>query len=323
MKSKKYITGIVMLILALCMSLFSGCGTSTGTAATGSNGKKLKFAVIIHDCGSSFFSDMKNAAEDAGKQLGVEIKFMGPSKYDITQQVNMVESAIQAGYDGIAITAPEPKAFDKVVAEAKAKNIPIVVFNSDSPDCGRDAFVGQDLEMSGYQLGKIMFGTYMNGKGKYIITTCQPGMLALEQRISGIKRAQKEFPGIQLISTINITSDLTKAESAVENAYTAHKDVTAFLGVDCYAEGIGAFITTQKLEGKVLAGGFDLTPGTLKYLKSGAMQVSLGQNPYLQSYYAVQDLYLKKTKDINPIDINTGIETVTKENVDKYLAKQK
>lgn len=334
---------ILCMLLAVVFSvvMFAGCGSNSGKEAANSEpakqeaakeetkkeeakadaGKKLKFAMVIHDTGNSFFSVMDTAGQDAAKQLGVEVKFMGPKQFDVAQQVSMLESAIDAGYDGIAFSAPDPKAFDKVYQKAKEKGIPMVAFNTDCPGA-RDAFVGQDLEQSGYVLGKLMFEKQMNGEGKFIITTCAPGHTALEARIAGIKRAMKEFPNVQLINVIDITGDLTKAYSVIENAYTANKDVKAFLGVDVYSEAIGTFISRNNLTGKVLGGGFDLTPGTLKHVQSGAMQVTLGQNPYLQGYYPIHMLYLKKTKDINPIDVNTGLEIVTKENVESYLNKK-
>ncbi|QGP91270.1 Periplasmic binding protein domain protein [Neomoorella glycerini] len=326
---------ILLGVLVLSFLFLSGCGQSNQSAgksqlegqksqenASSTSTKKLKFAMIIHDTGNSFFSVMDRAAQDAAKQLGVEVKFMGPKTFDVAQEVNMLESAVDAGYDGIAFTAPDPKAFDRPIKKAKEKGIPTVAFNTDAPDCGRDAFVGQDLEQSGYILGKLIFEKYMKGEGKYIITTCAPGHTALEARIAGIKRAQKEFPNIQLVNIIDITSDLSKAYGVIENAYTANKDVKAFLGVDVYSEAIGTFIQTKNLNGKVLGGGFDLTPGTLKHIANGAMQVTIGQNPYLQGYFPIHMLYLKKTKDISPVNINTGVEIVTKENVQDYLNRK-
>jgi ABC-type sugar transport system substrate-binding protein len=311
LKGKK-IAIVVMMFLAIFLS---ACFAAVAQASDA----KYKFAMVIHDTGNSFFFDIRDGGKDAADSLGVEMDFLGPSQFDIAQQVNMMESAIQAGYDGIAFSAPDPQAFNKVLALAKEAGIPTIAFNTDAPDSGRDAFIGQDLEHSGYVLGKIMFEKYMGSEGKYIITTCEPGHTALEARIAGIKRAQLEFPKIELINIINITGDMTRGYGVIENAYTANPDVKAFLGVDVYSEAIGTFINANKLNGNVLGGGFDLTPGTLKHVKANAMQVTLGQNPYLQGYYSIVELFLKKDKGIEVLDINTGIETVDASNVDAYL----
>ncbi|MDR1580628.1 MAG: substrate-binding domain-containing protein [Synergistaceae bacterium] len=312
-KGKKLAIAVMVSLLAVVILCFAASAAETT--------KDYKFAMIIHDTGNSFFFDIGDGGKDAAASLGIPFDFMGPAQFDVAKQVDMFESAIQAGYAGIAFSAPDPNAFNKVIELAKSKGIPTIAFNTDAPGSGRDAFIGQDLEQSGYVLGKIMFETYMKGKGKYIITTCEPGHTALEERILGIKRAQKEFPDIELVNIINITGDMTKGYGVIENAYTANPDVNAFLGVDVYSEAIGTFINTSKLNGKVFGGGFDLTPGTLAHVKSNAMQVTLGQNPYLQGYYSVIGLYLKKEKGIDVINIDTGIEVVDGSNVDAYLKK--
>jgi len=196
----------------------------------------------------------------------------------------------------------------------------MIAFNTDAPSA-RDAFVGQDLVKSGYLQAKWMFDNVMDGKGKLIITTCQPGHTALEERIAGIKQALDEYPGVELVNIIDITGDLTRAYSVIENAYTGNPDVTAFFGVDVYSEAVGTFISRNNLTGKVYGAGFDLTQGTLKHVESGAMQLTIGQNPYLQGYFPIHMLYLYKTKEINPVSVDTGLEMVTKDNVAEYLSR--
>jgi ABC-type sugar transport system substrate-binding protein len=276
--------------------------------------------MVIHDTGNSFFSVMDRAAQDAAKQLGVQVDFMGPPTFDITRQIGMIETAIDSGYDGIAFSAPDPAAFDRIYQRANQKGIKMIAFNTDAPNA-RDAFVGQDLIRSGYMQAKWMFENVMNGRGKVVICTCAPGHTALEERIEGIKNAMREFPNVELINIIDITGDLTRAYSVIENAYTGNPSITAFFGVDVYSEAVGTFISRNNLTGKVHGAGFDLTEGTLKHVESGAMQLTVGQNPYLQGYVPSHELGLYTTKDISPVNVDTGLEMVTKANVKEYLSR--
>ena len=304
-----------LLVVAL-LALFC-LGTLTAASA---DEPLFKFAMVIHDTGNSFFSVMDTAAQDAAKQLGVQVDFMGPASFDISQQINMLETAIDANYDGIAFSAPDPAAFDRIYARAKEKGIPMITFNTDAPNA-RDAFVGQNLELSGYLQAKWMFDNVMDGAGKLVICTCEPGHTALEERIAGIKRALEEYPSVELVNIIDITGDLTKAYSVIENSYMGNPEITAFFGVDVYSEAVGTFISRNDLTGKVYGAGFDLTQGTLKHVESGAMQLTVGQNPYLQGYFPIHELYLYKTKEINPVSIDTGLEMVTADNVADYLSR--
>lgn len=294
----------------------SANGDASGEAGT-TGSKDVKLALVLHALNSSFFAKIQEGAIQAGKDLGITVDVMAPPTPDnLTDQVNMIESCIAAGYDGIATVTWDPDGFNDVIKKAQDAGITVVGTNQDSPNCGREAFVGQDSEDAGYQLGKYMFEDVMKGEGKFIITTCAPTNTSLIDRTNGILRAKEEYPNIEYVDIIDIGSDLTEAVGVIENAYLAHPDVTAFIGVDVYSEAIGTFVESQGLQGKVYGGGFDLTEGTLAHIRNDAMQVTVGQNPFLQGYYPMVEMYLNKEYGSQLLDINTGAFMVTAENVD-------
>jgi simple sugar transport system substrate-binding protein len=69
-----------------------------------------------------------------------------------------------------------------------------------------------------------------------------------------------------------------------------------------------------------VAGGFDLVPETLASVKSGDLDYTIDQQPYLQGFLPVLALYLYKISGglISPPVTNTGLLFVTKDNVDPY-----
>lgn len=314
----------LLVTMLMCLIVLAGCGAKEKEAGEVDAStqqteiKDLKFAVVIHDTGNVFFTDLKAAAESAGEKLGVQIDFMGPSSVDVAEQVNMIETCIEGGYDGIAYSAPDPDSFKKVYDKAAAAGIPMLTFNSDANENSRIAFIGQDHVNAGYNQAKWLFEK-MNGEGKVIIATCEPGMLALEQRIEGVTTAAQEYPGIEIISTIDITGDLSTAYGVIENALTANPDVNAFIGVDVYSEAIGTVIEKKGLNGQVLGAGFDLIDANLQHIKNGSMQMIVGQNPYLQGFYPIVELYLNAAQGTAFHDIDTGLEIVSEENIDLYL----
>lgn len=326
---------ITIIVIALLMStvLLAGCAQAAkvetaaeateaaaaeATEAAAESASGLKFGVVLHSLNGSFFMKLKEGAEAAGKDLGVEVMVTGPAtQQSLTDQVNMLENYINMGVDGVATVLWDQDGFNNVIEKAHSAGMPFVGFNSDAPESGRDAFVGQDLEYSGYVTGKYMFEKVMGGKGKYIITSCAPAETALVLRINGIKRAQEEFPDIELITVIDMTTDLTKAVGIIENAYTANPDVNAFIATDAFSEAVGTFINSKGLKDKVKGGGFDLVPGTLKHIKNGDMQMTCGQNPFLQGYHAVVQLNQAVKHGYPPIDINTGVAIIDSSNVNE------
>ena len=69
------------------------------------------------------------------------------------------------------------------------------------------------------------------------------------------------------------------------------------------------------------SGGFDLTPQTLSAIKGGSLGFTIDQQPYLQGFLPVLNLYLFNLSGglVSPPETNTGLTFVTKANVGPYL----
>ena len=63
--------------------------------------------MITHGDGGVFWSVVQKAAEQAGKDLGVTVKYEG-SNNDAQKQSQMIEAAIAEKPDGIAISLADP-----------------------------------------------------------------------------------------------------------------------------------------------------------------------------------------------------------------------
>jgi ABC-type sugar transport system substrate-binding protein len=320
---------ILALILSLAMTtmLFTSCGSSSpeepaveaeSSQATGGERRDIRLALVLHALNSSFFVTIQDGAIAAGEDLNITVDVMAPTlPNSLAEQVAMIESCIAAGYDGIATTLWDPDGFNDVIRRAQDAGIIFVGINQDSPDSGRSVFIGQDMEPGGYTLGRYMFETVMGGSGRFIITSCAPANTALIERAEGIMRAAQEFPDIEFVDLIDIGVDLTGAVGIIENAYLANPDVDAFIGVDVYSEAIGTFIATQGLQGQLFGGGFDLTEGTLAHIRDNAMQITIGQNPFLQGWYPMINMYQHIVHGFDLLDIDTGAFMVTEHNVER------
>ena len=87
-------------------------------------------------------------------------------------------------------------------------------------------------------------------------------------------------------------------------------------------ELLGPQLAGVGLAGKIPAGGFDLTPGTLTAIKSNQLDFTIDQSPYLQGFLPALYLYLYNLTGglVLPPDTDTGLTFVTKSNVGPYLS---
>lgn len=330
--SSKRFTGLVAALITAV--LLSACASSKPAQKSNSDsnananananksqnaGKQLHFVMLTHDGGTTFFAPVRAGFLDACAQVGAKCEFLGPPTFDVNAERNMLESSLQSGIDGIATTVPDPKAFNDVIAKARAKGIPVVGYNTVPDNNPTQSYIGQGMLEAGRKLGNGV-AKLLGGKGKAVIFTCCPGHPALEGRIQGTKEAL-EKAGVQVVNVVNYTADASKAYEIIGNTLAANPDLNAIMGVDAYTETIGRYIQDKKLQDKIVGAGFDYTDGTLKAIQSGALKFTVGQNPYLQGYLPVLQLFLAVKKGTAPIDIDTKVDIVSKENVDQYIAQ--
>jgi len=297
--------------LARALSLLAvftmGLAPATGRAQAP---KRYKFVVITHATAVPFFVPVRKGAEDAGKIVGADVVYTGPAGFDIAKQVDFMKSAIAQKVDGIACTLPDPAAFNDVVAEARSKGIPVIAINADAPKTERMAYIGQGNYEAGRSMGQQVV-KLIPGGGDVIIAIHTAGAENLEARVKGVKDVLDQS-GKFKYRVVATGTDLVKAESLLGAALQANPNVKGMFGVeDVTGIAIGHIIERQKLKGKVMGGGFDLVPEVLDAIEKGNMQFTIDQQPYLQGFQGVMELYLYKAFAIAPADINTGIAPVT------------
>jgi simple sugar transport system substrate-binding protein len=276
--------------------------------------KRFKFVVITHATAVPFFVPVRKGAEDAGRLVGADVTYTGPAGFDIQRQVEFMKAAIAEKVDGIACTLPDPTAFNDVVREALSKGIPVIAINADAPKSGRLAYIGQGNYEAGRSMGQQIVKLLPDG-GDVLLTIHTPGAENLEARIKGVQDVLTEHGGFKT-RVVGTGTDLVRAESLIGAALQANPNIKGMFGVeDVTGIAIGHIIERQRLKGKVFGGGFDLVTEELDAIQNGYMQFTIDQQPYLQGFQGVMELWLNRMYKITPCDINTGIAPVTAETV--------
>jgi simple sugar transport system substrate-binding protein len=99
--------------------------------------------------------------------------------------------------------------------------------------------------------------------------------------------------------------------------FESRKDVVgAFAGNNIFTPALAKAVAQTKLTGKICAYGFDLGPAQQAALRSGDLTGALGQQPFLQGFWPVMQLYLQIDRGIAAANLDTRAQLVTKDNVD-------
>jgi simple sugar transport system substrate-binding protein len=320
-------TGLASTSLA-ASALLAACSPKASTSgATGNFPKtpKWKFVFVCHVTTNPFFTPTQYGAHDACALLGTEFQWVGSQNSIVAEMVNATRTAITGKADGIALSVVDKTAFRDPVDQALGAGIPVVSYNADGargdPGTNRLAYIGQGLYESGYALGQRALTQI--GSGDVVGFIATPGQLNIQPRIDGAAQAIKDSGKPINFTAVATNADVTKGLSIIDAYVQGHPGVAGLLAVDAGStEAIGQVVKKYSLRGKGLkaAGGFDLVPETLRAIKSGDLDYTIDQQPYLQGFLPVLALYLYKISGglLFPTQTNTGLLFVTKSSVDPY-----
>jgi simple sugar transport system substrate-binding protein len=219
----------------------------------------------------------------------------------------------------------DPEAFNGPIQQALDAGIPVVSYNADGAGIGtnpRLAYIGQDLFQSGVQVGERIIELMPDG-GKVALFIATPGQLNIQPRLDGIVQALEDSGKDFQTNDIATGAELPEELSKVEAYYNGNKDVKGMFAVDGGStQGVAQVMEKFGLaEQGVKAGGYDLLPETLKLMQAGHIDFTLDQQPYLQGFFPVVQLFLYKLSgQLNGVaETNTGLLFVTPDNVQRYL----
>jgi simple sugar transport system substrate-binding protein len=321
--------GLATLILEACgggsnskSSSSPSTANAQGTPASGIFGSssKLKFTLVNHVTTNPFFVPTKYGAEDACKLLGCSYQWTGSESANVGQMVNAFNSAITAGANGIGCCLVDLKAFNGPTKTALGKKIPVVGYNADAAGNDRLAYIGQDLFVSGQEMGKRIVELVPSGDVALFIAT--PGALNIQPRIDGaLDTIKKSGKGITP-HTIATGAALPKELSTIDAYWVGHTGTKGLFAVDGGStQSVAQVIQKRGLRSKgVKGGGYDLTPVTQKLLAAGQIDFTIDQQPYLQGFLPIMQLYMYKLSDTltGPADVNTGLKFLDKTTVVPY-----
>ena len=292
--------GIAALVLEACGSSSSST-SSAAAAATGSSAAAIfgtsasyHFTMVNHVTTNPFFTPTQNGAADACKLLGCSYTWTGSATSSVSDMVNAINSAVAAKADGIATSLIDPTAFNAPVKAALAAGIPVVAYNADEPQTGRLAYIGQDLYVSGQQMGAHIQALLPNG-GQIALFIATPGSANIQPRIDGAIATLKSTPNIKY--SVVATGAAVPAELTVINSWaTGHPSAKGMFAVDAGStQSLAQTIQKQGLKAKGwVGGGYDLTPITEQLLAAGYIEFTIDQQPYLQGFLPILELYLYK-----------------------------
>lgn len=294
-------------------------------SASSSSG--INIAVIPKGTTHEYWKSIQAGAEQAGKDLHVNILWKGPMKEsDRAQQQNIVEQFVSDRVSAIVLAPLDDTALLQPVQEADAAKIPVVIFDSAlKGQLGKDfiSFVATDNhkggEMAGEELARLL-----NGKGKVVLLRYEEGSASTMAREDGFLEAIAKHPGLQmLVKNRYGGTDADESQKAAMNMLDQLKEAD---GIFCPNEsstlGMLRALQDAQIAGKKKFVGFDASKDLTDGLRSGQINALVVQDPYKMGYDGVKVAVEAIQHKPYPTHEDTGVRLITAGNLNDPVVKK-
>jgi len=283
------------------------------------------YAMVQINQQALFFNQMNKGAAEEAKKSGAKLIIFNANDNPVAQN-DAIENYIQQGVKGIMVDAIDVNGIMPAIAEAAAKNIPVIAIDAVLPAGQQKAQVGVDNIKGGEILGNYFTDYVKNNMGDKAKVGIVGALNSAIQndRQKGFENMLKGHGGISVVGVVDGQNIQDNALTAAENLITGNPSMTAI-----YATGepalLGAIaaVENQGRQKDIKVFGWDLTSKAISGIDQGYVTAVLQQDPLNMGVEAVKAL----NKVVAGQAVNKAIlvpaTVVTKANVDKFRAEFK
>jgi rhamnose transport system substrate-binding protein len=202
--------------------------TSAGPQAK----KTLTVAMMPKSLGNAYFIACQKGAQEAARELGVELLWQGPTEPDPARQSQIVDTWITRGVDVIAVAVENREAISSVLRKARDRGIKVLTWDADANTDARDFFVNQATPQGiGYTLMDHA-GRILGGEGEFAIITASltaSNMIEWQKYIE--ERRASKYPNIKLVDVRPCDDLQGKALNETNTILNAYPNVKLVMAI--------------------------------------------------------------------------------------------
>ena len=286
---------------------------------------KLTFAIVTHTAGNGFFDPVYVGAKVAGNMIGANILLLGSESPvdDPAREIEILNQIIQdPTIDGIIMTTPQAGAYDDIVKTAEANGIPVATTNSfDGGILNRSAIshTGQDASaaaIGGEALANCVLASGATGGSIVLPSSTAMGNIEVNNRVTSafnaIVKTLNDAGKLDAFTVdagpenVGIDTNPNDPVNGIVSLFESRGDVVGvFTANNVFTPPLVKAVEQMGLTNKICAYGFDLGPAQQEGIAAGNMTGSLGQQPFLQGFWPVMQLYLQIDRGISAANLDT------------------
>lgn len=319
----------VLMLLALILGLLVACGggevaTPTEEAAPVEEeaapaeeeaeapaGEANTYILVPKNLGNPYFDTANVGAQEAAGELGVEVTYTASATADATEQIQLLNSLIAQGVDGLAISANDSDALVPTGGEAMDAGIPVVSWDSAIGEGGRNIHINQaDAEGIG-RVQVEMVSELIGGEGQIAILSATSTAPNQNEWIEFMEAEleKPEYANIELVGVVYGDDEDEKSYNEAVGLMRTYPDLKGIISPTTVGIAASArAVQDQDRVGEVFVTGLGTPNQMREYVKSGAAPAFALWNPADLGYLSIYALHAIATGQMegNPGDAFDG-----------------
>jgi rhamnose transport system permease protein len=283
----------VWLVRSLSGTPSPASSAAPSATAADAAGRPLVIAMMPKAKGDPYFVSCRVGAEEAARELGVELIWDGPTGLDAAKQNELVESWITRRVDAIAVAVENRASISSVLRKARERGIAVLTWDADAEPDARDYFINQATPEG---IGNTLTddaARLLGGRGSFAIITGALSAANQNAWIAAIRaRLASKYPDLTLAVVRPSDDDRDKAFAEAQTIMRAHPDVKLLMAISAPAVPGAAEAVRQAQRSDVFVTGLSLPNINKTYVHGGVVQTvvlwNTGNLGYLTVHAAVQ-----------------------------------
>jgi rhamnose transport system permease protein len=225
----------VWLVRSLAPVAVSDAAVPATPSLLTAGGHKPVIAVMPKAKGDPYFVSVRSGAEEAAKELGVEMIWDGPTGLDAARQNELVENWITRKVDAIAVAVENKGGISTVLRKAREKGIKVLTFDADAEKDARDFLVNQATSEGIANTLTDAAAKILNGKGDFAIITGALTATNQNEWIAFIRKRLALYPGLNLVTVRPSDDDRDKAFAETQTLLKVYPNVKLMMAISAPA----------------------------------------------------------------------------------------
>jgi len=245
-------------------------------------------AVMPKAKGDPYFVSCRAGAEEAARELDVDLVWDGPTSLDAAKQNELVENWITRKVDAVAVAVENRAGISTVLRKARERGIRVLTWDADAEPDARDFFVNQATAEGIANALTDEASRLLGGTGEFAIITGALSAANQNEWIAFIrKRLGDKHVGLKLVTIRPSDDDRDKAFAETQTLLKVYPSVKLMMAISAPAVPGAAEAVRQAGRKDVNVIGLSLPNINKPYVHDGVVQTVVLWNTRDLGYLAV------------------------------------